>query len=99
MAGHLSLVQALGLEAPSQRLLDGLSDRAAHALEPPATPIFVPRWWRPGPQVPPVDQNQAAQEPAAADGLAEGLAEGVNTEKSAPEDSAETGTSGTQMKA
>jgi hypothetical protein len=95
MAGHLSLVQALGLEAPSQRLLDGLSDRAAHALEPPATPIFVPRWRRPGPPVPPVDQNQAAQEPAAADGLAEG----VNTEKSAPEDSAETGTSGTQMKA
>ena len=93
MAGDLSLVQALGLEAPSQRLLNGLSDRAAQALEPPGTPIFVPRWRRPGPPAPPVDQNHAAQEPAAADGLAEG----VNTEKATPEDSAETGTSGTQM--
>lgn len=42
---------------------------------------------------PVVDPNQAAQEPADP-----GLAEGVNTEKSAPEDPAERGTSGTEMK-
>ena len=39
--GDLHLVHALGLEAPSQRLLDILGDRA------PAAPIFVPRWNRP----------------------------------------------------
>ena len=41
--GDLHLVHALGLEAPSQRLLDRLSDRALD----PAAPIFVPRWNRP----------------------------------------------------
>ena len=41
--GDLHLVHALGLEAPSQRLLDILSDRALD----PAAPIFVPRWNRP----------------------------------------------------
>ena len=39
--GDLHLVHALGLEAPSQRLLDILGDRD------PAAPIFVPRWNRP----------------------------------------------------
>ena len=41
--GDLHLVHALGLEAPSQRLLDRISDRALD----PAAPIFVPRWNRP----------------------------------------------------
>ena len=41
--GDLHLVHALGLEAPSQRLLDRLSDRALDST----APIFVPRWNRP----------------------------------------------------
>ena len=41
--GDLHLVQSLGLEAPSQRLLDRLSDRALDST----APIFVPRWNRP----------------------------------------------------
>ena len=46
--GDLQLVHALGLEAPSQRLLDRLSDRALDS----AAPILVPRWNRPaGPAV------------------------------------------------
>ena len=39
--GDLHLVHALGLDAPSRRQLDRLSDRD------PAAPIFVPRWNRP----------------------------------------------------
>ena len=41
--GDLHLVHALGLEAPSQRLLDRISDRALDST----APIFVPRWNRP----------------------------------------------------
>ena len=41
--GDLHLVHALGLEAPPQRLLDRLSDRALDST----APIFVPRWNRP----------------------------------------------------
>ena len=87
--GELSLVHALGLEPPSQRLLKRLSDRAVHPSPPTMQPIVVPRW-QPGPPVPPVDQTQAAE---PADG------EEVDTEKSAPEASAETGAgAGTEMK-
>ena len=41
--GDLHLVHALGLEPPSKRLLDRISDRALNST----APIFVPRWNRP----------------------------------------------------